>query len=615
VPEGTDDPRLSAEGELSLARVALADGDLSHAAGHVATALAFAPTMPEVHEALAQLAARGPGRGIDLFPMEGPVFVGTVVARAHLLAAAGRRDEALELLAGATAHVPLADWAGVPWIADPDLAPRLDPDLLTRVLARVCGALADPVPEGQRAPLRPYLGLASHATRAYPTHGVLLGAASALARRLGEPALAVRWAEQGAQVAPSKLTEVWLGYAYRSAGQVENAIQAWQRALRHEPDDLSIAADIANTLADAGRIEEAHGWAERALAQNPEYDCAVHTAHRLRFLRDGDVAHLVGLVDFARTHPIDSHEHSDLADACHGEPWLGHVPAAGEAVINILRQVLERESDLSGGRLALSNLEPPSAMATLGRHLTDLTLTIQQLLEPDVRSPRRAVGLRLWTYDGTTARPALPPPAPASATAVAELAHPVWPHPAAAYDRAVRLAAVPRDDLLATLVHPPAPPRTELGQALARHDPSLWVRTVQVWACLGLLHHGADEPWGPSTRRRLLVDLAFGVEDWTTEAAVFAMVTAAWMDPSARSDVAALIRERLADVAQVSAKRPVTIAWSLARLALVTPQLAPGTIRLAREIVAAEEPAAGDEQPRQSAQPGLLRRIFRRGGG
>ena len=49
-----------AHGELSLARVALAEGDLHHAANHLAGALAYAPALPEVHELLSALAARGP---------------------------------------------------------------------------------------------------------------------------------------------------------------------------------------------------------------------------------------------------------------------------------------------------------------------------------------------------------------------------------------------------------------------------------------------------------------------------------------------------------------------------------------------------------------------------
>ena len=100
MPEGTDDPRLVAEGELAMARLAIDEGDLTHAARHVAGAIAHAPTLPEVHEVLAQLAART-GGGLEMFALEPRAFIGTVVARAHLLAAAGQPDEGLDLLAAA----------------------------------------------------------------------------------------------------------------------------------------------------------------------------------------------------------------------------------------------------------------------------------------------------------------------------------------------------------------------------------------------------------------------------------------------------------------------------------------------------------------------------------
>lgn len=145
-------------------------------------------------------------------------------------------------------------------------------------------------------------------------------------------------------------------------------------------------------------------------------------------------------------------------------------------------------------------------------------------------------------------------------------------------------------------------PPTALGRVLG-HDPSLWVRCVQVWACLGLLHHRTDEPWAESTRRRVLLDLVWGVEDWVTEAALFALVTAAWVDPAVRPDVARVVTERLADVAAVARTRAVPIALSLAHLALASPALDPETAALAASL-AATRPA-----PRPRSR---LRRLWRR---
>jgi tetratricopeptide (TPR) repeat protein len=631
-----DDPRLSAEGELALARLAISDGDLTHAAGHVAGAIAYAPTMPEVHEILAQLAARTSG-GLDLFPLDQHAFVGTVVARAHLLAAAGAPAEGLELLAAATGYAPSADWAGVPWVNAPGLAGRLDADRLARILMRICAVTPDPVPAPDQQPLRPYLRLAGHAVDAHPEHGLLLGAASALARRLGEIDLAVDWARRGTRTSATKLAEVWLGYAYRSAGRTDEALAALHRAVAHDPDDLSVYADIAGTLADNGRLDEALRWIDRALARDPTFDCAVHTGHRLRFQRDGALAHLVALADYQRDHPDDSHEHTDLAECCQGSPWLGQLPAASEAVANALRQFLAdrpggddagsradgrprtgdgRSSGGRGripaqGRLRLSGLESPSAMRTLAGAAPGLVVTVAEAPEPDIRRPRRASEHQLWRYDGMVAAPAVRPPSATAVERIRQLAYPAWAHPPAAYDGAVGLATLDLDDLLGLLTHPPDPPPTTLGRALAEHDPTLWVRCVQVWACLGLLHHRTDEPWATSTRRQVLVDLVWGVEDWTTEAALFALVTYAWVDPAARADVARVAADRLVDGMTVARDRPVSIIRSLAQLVLATPAMAPAMVAATQLVFAASEPDRGGPGPLARLWLRLTRR-FRR---
>ncbi|WP_430640894.1 tetratricopeptide repeat protein [Couchioplanes caeruleus] len=512
-----DDSRRSADRDLEQARAALERGEMHHAADHLAGAIAHAPTLPETHELLGRLAARADG-GLELFPLEQHAFVGTVVARAHLLAAAGRPEDGLPLLAAASGHTPGVDWAGVPWVSDPELAERLEPGLLARIVMQLCTAIGDPAPEAGRPALQPYLTLVRNAVAAHAEHAMLLGAGSALARRLGEVAEAVEWAALGARLRPSKLAEIWLGYAYRSAGRIPESLAALRRAVMYDPDDLSVYADIAGTLADHGRLDDALAWIDRALLKNPEYDCAVHTAHRLRYRADGDLAHLVRLADFQRDHPDDSHEHADLAECCADQPWLSRVPSA----------------------------------------------------------------------PGTPADPAREPfvagrPTPEAVQRLHRVAHPLWPHPPAAYDAALGLVLVEVEDLLALIATPPPAPDDETGRALAAHDPALWHRCATVWACLGLLHHRTDESWAGSARRRLLTGLATGGLDRITEAALFALVTYAWVDPAARRDVAELVSRRLDEAAGTA------VAWSVAHLALSTPELAPEVRDRAAAIVRAEE--------------------------
>src|SRR5205085_3920918 len=72
----------------------------------------------------------------------------------------------------------------------------------------------------------------------------------------------------------------------------------------------------------------------------------------------------------------------------------------------------------------------------------------------------------------------------------------------------------------------PGPPDTPRWAHLAKSTPTYWYRLMQPWVCLGILHHVEAEPWPASTRRAVLVDLAFGVEDWVSDSALFALVTA-----------------------------------------------------------------------------------------
>ncbi|MBO3736464.1 tetratricopeptide repeat protein [Actinoplanes flavus] len=489
----------SAHRDLARARDALERGETASAAGHIAAALAHAPTLPDTHELLSRFAARADG-GLDLFPVEPYAPVGRLAARAHLLAATGRPEEGLPLLAAASGHSPELDWAGVPWVGDPALGARIDPGMLARTVMRLCTAVGDPAPAGSITTLRPYLEVVRHAIAAHGEHGMLLGAGSALARRLGEVRLAVDWAGRGSRAQPSKLAEIWLGYAYRSAGRMPEALAALRRAVAYDPDDLSVYADVAATLADLGRLDEALRWTELALERDPDFDCVVHTAHRLRYRADGDVAHLVDLADFIRDHPDDAHEHTDLEECCRETPWLGGLPAG---------------VPLPAGRAPV-NAEPSA----------DALHRLQRL------------------------------------------AGPTWPHPPGAYDRALGLVLVEPWELLALLAHPET----------ARADQQTG---LEVWACLGLLHHGAEEPWPESSRRRLLLGLLDGEVDRVTQAALFALVAYAWVDPEARADVAAVVAARLTETAsRPNARAVAELALAAPALDRPTRELAAATIRV-----------------------------------
>lgn len=611
--------RSAAEGELSLARLALGEGegDLRHVADHVARALVLDPAVPEIHELLAVLAGHPEG-GPDLFDLTGdqPVFLGTVVARAHVLAAHGRQAEAIGLLVSAQCHDPDFAWADVPWVLDPALPTRLDPQEIRAALHRLIGSLRDPVPQDERQVLSPFLTLTRATVAVHPEHADLLWTASILLRRLGEPEEAVHLAARSERIDPSFFAAMALGYALRSLRRWDAAEAAWLRALSFDPDNLALYTDIGELLATAGRPDDGLAWVERALEKDPRDPAAHPTACGMRFERDGDVAHLIELADRLREHPENDHADGVLAHHCQRRFWLGHVPAPTEAIINVLTRLIDGEGSeaaqarTSPGTLTLSAPEPPSALLAFHQVLADFEFAVDGLPDPDLRlpvpqvfagGPVRTVTRRIWRYEASVPHPAVPPPSEEAARALAAVATHRWRHPPAAYDDAVRLSALDLEDLLGVLAHPPALPFDDV--ALWPE----WIRQVQAWACLGIAHHQGDQPWQTSDRRATLIDLAYGPEDWVCEAALLALITTSWVNPESRRDVAELVAWRFMAALQATRGRAVTILESLGMLVRATPEMHPDVRALAEEVLdrpAAAAPAGSADTGLSADQPG-----------
>lgn len=589
--EGIGDATQEAHGELAMARLALDDGETEHAAVHVANAIFCEPRLPEAHEMLGVLAARTGDGGVSLYgPDErGGMFAGSAAALAHLRAAAGDFDRAFGGLAQVAAHEPHRPWgASAAWLGR-DLTGRLDADAFARSVLGMVQVLDDPVDEDHRAALAPFADLLRAMVAEHPGHGFLLWSGSSLMRRLDEMDDAVDWAFRAWTRDRSLEAAIMLGNAWRRVGRAADTEKLWASVLRDHPGDLDLHVDLGELLASQGRFDEGLDWIERALGTDPRHPKAAPAAHGVRWARDRDIAHLVALVDHLRDHPDHGYAHELLGRACSG-PWLRHVPYPTEALTNTLRQLLDQvepgDADIA---ITLSALEPPSALLAVRAAFPRFGLTVQSVPQPDARVPLRPAAWAVWRYaPGATEAEAVPaPPGAAAAEAVRGMAEASWPHPALAYDRAVLLSGHPLDDLLGVLAHPPAPDDTELGRTFARHEPALWIRMVQVWACLGIAHHRGEEPWAESVRRSVLLDLAFGPEDWVSDAALFALVATAWLVPEARVDVATAVATRFLDAEEAYRTREVTVLRSLAALVLATPEMPERVAELARERVAA----------------------------
>jgi tetratricopeptide (TPR) repeat protein len=581
--------RLAAEGEIAVARLSMDGGDLPHAAAHLGFAMADDPRLPEAHEALAQLAAKcgGPRAALELFPV-GNLYIGGAACRAHLFAAAGQWAEAVGMLAAVIRTQPDRPWAHAAWLTRPELLDRLAPEAAANAVAKVVGGgLPSPLPPELREPLEPFYTFIRAMADRHPDTVVLLVMASGLARRFGDSAAAVGWAERAGRIEPGHMTNLMLGYALREAGRTDEALTVWETELTRDPSDLSLHVDVAELYAATGRPAEGLPWLDRVLAVEPDHPKAAPAVHAIRFAADANSAHLVALTDHLRDHPEHEYAYILLDRLCKGEPWLGSLAPATEATVNVLRQFLAAGNSPRADeiQLAISALEPPSALLSFQLIFPNATAVYHAAGEPDPREPTAEVATRVWQFDGLTARPAVPPPSAQAAETVRNIAQLRWPHPMAAYDHAVHLSGLELDDLLGVLVHPPACRDDEQGRYLAANLPDLWVRAVQVFACLGIAHHKADQPWPESLRRQALHDLLFGPEDWVNEAAAMALVAIAWVDPEAREDIGALVMRRFLDGAKAFQSRVVTIMGSLCQLTLACPWLKEDFTDLARQVL------------------------------
>lgn len=588
MPERDRIRRSDAEQELAKATSALDRDEIEHAAVHIAQAIAADPGFDSAYQELERVHALAP-RPEELFRVDsGEVYIGNLAARAHLSARAGRPDDALEMLMHAAATAPAVPWLSGGAMAVPDVRAGLDPRRAGVVLGVLAARLRGPIAATQRAALAPFLEIAGAAADAEPADIELAVRLAVFAWAVDANAQAARWLARAESLTPGPLGSIMMGHALRDAERPAEAEAAWARAVEADPDNLDVYVDLARLLSAQHRRRDADGWLARALARDPGHGRTRAARRALAYLDSRDVCHLVTLVDEAREGGYADRIQQELTWACDKKTWLNRVPMPTEVTVMMANKVA---SDRSAGkqvtvhRSAVTAIEPPSSAAAVRVVLPDLRVQVLACPPPDLRIPVAPVTYRVWRYDGTNPVPAVPAPSPEAAQTLRTVANLPWSNPLAGFEGAVGLAGLPLPDLLGLLCHvPPAPENMRWGR-LCRTTPTYWPRLAQVWACLGILYHEPDQPWMDSIRRAVLVDLANGIEDWTSDAALFALVTAAWRDPGCRADVASIVAGRFAKARATTQHRMMTIAPSIAELVLITPGVSRADARRARRLI------------------------------
>lgn len=281
------------------------------AAALTANALVSAPTLPEAHELLARLAAHPEG-GRNLFPLDDPLSLATVVARAHVAAAEHDFGHALRLLAQAQAFAPKTPWADVLWVVAPETAAETDPADVATIAVDMLDILRSHGTDGLRAAMSPYLRLVRNAINAHPAHANLLRAAGYFYRRF-DLAEAARYAARADKLAPSMASAISIALIYGDQGRTDEALRAFERALTYDPGNLDVYADICELLMNAERLDDALGYARRGLAIDPGHPCCQISALAVQFRQTHKAEYFDALVALHEAQPEASHAASHAA--------------------------------------------------------------------------------------------------------------------------------------------------------------------------------------------------------------------------------------------------------------------------------------------------------------
>lgn len=574
-PEDPDEQRYAQEqgAHDALARQALQAGDLKRAIFHLGLALAADPGKEAYLALLDQwIAAAGPDalnyvplndpqyfttlrmaqslmlRGnrpdhrMEVTPLVGEHYHARVAVHAYILAAQGRLSEACSLvlqLLQVKREIPYILWLAR-WQDQPGFAEGLDPQqvaIFASVLMGEYPGVYTFSEYGRREIVR-YLPLIHAVYDAHPDYQVGNGQFSSgfmfstLLRKAGFFEEAIRVARAGPL--SSFIACVALAMAEKALGNLEACYAAYRQALSYKPDNVATRNDLANLLHAQGKLPEALAYMEESTRLDPNdpfQDAFANVAYLRYLLEPQNPAWQNKLQELARHQGAARH----LLFLTHA-PYIGKLPYAGEAVINLLRGL---EDKIAAGEMkppkagstfnvGLSNIESPSAVLAVRRAMAALNVAVEvgmddRVPQPDIRQPLRPVEYQIWRYEGFNAVPNVPPPDPAIAAQLAQLAQipyhlDVWHDPARQLGQ--RLGPAALTSLLGAMVHPPATP-----EGWREYD---WIAAVQLASALTIAY--IDDGWEGSIRKAALTSLAYGPMDWSGAAAIMALAVLARQD-------------------------------------------------------------------------------------
>lgn len=527
--------------DMVIARRAFEEGDIDHAVHHVACALSVDPR--ETHLRFLDGLLEAAPNPLELAPLEGETFFGTVAVRAHILHRLGRHLEAIDLLLqviGVRPDVPYTEWLET-WLNKEEVRETLSPDAFAVAVQRCLDQLDATELGGQCVPtvVPTLIDLVDQVRRSYPDHGPLALVHSRAARWIGDLDTALEVAREHYERVPGYLSAVTLAGAHRVRGDLDRALELFGEALDHNPDDLAVRLDMGDVQLERGDLGQAREAYEAVLDHEPDHLWALPSALYVQYRETGETAARDDLELLALSEE-DNDRARELLEAI--TPFVGFLPRRDESVITFAHEALVHQAEGDVLRLELSSVEAPSAVAattaTLAAQGLRLDLSVTSVPTPDPRHPRKPVLYQLWRYEGIEPSPTLSPPSDEVAEALSDIAATpynleLWL--GQSHAAAESLGFIALESLLGAMVHPP--PRPE-GVPHWR-----WTFQIQIAAALTVAF--VDDGWQDSVRRRALLSLLDGPVDWTSTAAVVALCALALCEEELRPTIIPILDEAL----------------------------------------------------------------------
>lgn len=535
--------------ELHAAQVAIHNRQHQAAVVHLARLLPQYPLHPHVLGLLEQLLAITPDP-FQLVPHAPPDY-GTAAIQAYVFGRVGRGAEAYAVLRqlASTNHASgIIDWA-LPWLDARQLSNEQRAEAVSLYFTSAhyrFGNRKDLPPEAI-AVVKRWLPHARQVMTGRPFSDPQFLVYIPMLRQAGEMDEAIRLSQERHRYENSYHSAVSLAATYREARRFNEWLAASHEVLRVAPNDVATRLDLGDCYWEQLKnLEEAEKWYSEALRFEPNQPWAKPSLFAVKFFRTNDAKWRDELEDYAEANPQDPR-----TQICLGRltPYFTEFMNPGDASINIMNEVADKveaaiksagSKEPRTGRIKLktTGLDVPSCRLSIDRQLQlwgggiALEREVSGMQSPDPRQPRASVRYRLWTYDGTTPRPAVAPPPANVSTAVAQLA--VVPYDIGTWSSyAVQIGAQLGEQnisaILGVMAYPPdAPPGIRMWD---------WTAKIQFAAAFILAGTGPNA-------FDVLCDLANGPLDWTTAAAVVALVAIA----RHRLDLAPRVRQLLSEL-------------------------------------------------------------------